>query len=127
MHAQHLELMPCTLGICRLASGTDIPPWVTAAAFFSATATADELSVVYPEASIPDEVVCSRGWRALKVKGPLDFSEVGVLVALAVPLADAGIPIFAVSTYDTDILLVRSADLEAAVDRLEVAGHRIRV
>jgi hypothetical protein len=127
MHGLRLELIPFTLGICRFPSGKGIPQWATSAVFFSATGTSDELSVVCPEASIPDKVVCSRGWRALKVEGPLDFSEVGVLAALAEPLAGAGIPIFVVSTYDTDILLVRSADLEAAVHCLEIAGHRISV
>lgn len=127
MIRRHLEVLSSTLGICRLEAGQAVPRWATDTAFFSVTATSDEVSVVCPESSIPDGVVCSLGWRALKVKGALDFSEVGVLAALAEPLARAKISIFVVSTYDTDILMVRSSDLSKTVSVLEKAGHRVDV
>ncbi|MGD8366450.1 MAG: ACT domain-containing protein [Desulfobacterales bacterium] len=125
MTGHRLEVMSSTMGICRLEAGQTVPRWAARAGFFSITATSDEVSVVCPEPSIPEGVVCSRGWRALKVKGPLDFSKVGVLAALAGPLARAKISIFVISTYDTDILMVRSADLHKAVDVLVEAGHRV--
>ncbi|MCF8052242.1 MAG: ACT domain-containing protein [Desulfobacterales bacterium] len=127
MAARHLDLLPEPMGICRLDSGRPIPAWATKAGFYSITGTSEELSVVCPEASIPDGVVCSRGWRLFRVKGPLDFSETGVLASLAGPLGRAGISIFVVSTYDTDMLLVRSEQLEAAVDVLRTAGHRVSI
>jgi hypothetical protein len=106
MIRRRLEVISSPLGICRLDAGQAVPRWATEAAFFSVTGTSDEVSVVCPESSIPGGVACSLGWRALKVKGTLDFSEVGVLSALAEPLARAKISIFVVSTYDTDILMV---------------------
>ncbi len=125
MTSRCLEILSPTLGICRLKAGSLLPKWAAGETFFSLTGTAEGLSVVCPEASIPDGVDCSRGWRAMKVAGPLAFSEIGVLAELARPLAAAGISIFVVSTYDTDILLVRSGDLEAAAAVLEGAGHRV--
>ncbi len=125
MIRRRLEVLSSTLGICRLETGRAVPRWATETGFFSVTGTSDEVSVVCPEASIPAGVVCSRGWRALKVIGPLNFSEVGVLAALAEPLARAGISIFVISTYDTDILLVRTGDLKRAAAVLEEAGHRV--
>ncbi len=95
-------------------------------AFVSITRTPDELSVVCAEVSVPDEVKAGRGWRALRVAGSLDFALTGVLAALAVPLAEAGVSIFALSTYDTDYVLLREVDLPREVATLGVAGHRMR-
>jgi hypothetical protein len=125
MTARHLDLFPEAMGICRLDAGQPIPAWATKAGFFSITGTPEELSVVCPEASIPEGVVCSRGWKLLRVRGPLAFSETGVLASLAEPIARAGISIFVVSTYDTDMVLVRSGQLEAAVAVLREAGHSV--
>jgi hypothetical protein len=87
--------------------------------------TAAELSVVCEEGAVPDAVRAQRGWRALEVSGPLDLAMTGVLASLAVPLADAGVPIFAVSTYDTDYVLVPGARLHDAVTALRAAGHHV--
>ena len=76
-------------------------------------------------ARVPDGVRAQRGWRALAVEGPLDFALTGVLAAVAVPLAEAGISIFAVSTYDTDYVLVRADRLADAVAALRGAGHSV--
>ena len=78
-----------------------------------------------PAASIPEGSVAERGWRCLKVHGPLDFSQTGILSSLAEPLAKAGLGIFAVSTYDTDYLLVKANELHKAVRALRQAGHRV--
>lgn len=121
-----LTVLPETLAICRLDPGAAVPAWaLSAGGFVSITRTGDELSVVCPEASIPQDVIASRGWRCLRVAGPLDFSLVGVLAALASPLAAAGVSIFAISTYDTDYLLAREADLPGAVEALTAAGHAV--
>lgn len=120
-----LAILPETLAICRLEPHATIPTWTTASTFFSVTQTEDELSIVCPERNVPAGIRCERGWRALKVAGPLDFSLVGILAAIAAPLAEAGISIFALSTYDTDYVLVKEEGLERAVDVLSNSGHHI--
>jgi uncharacterized protein len=91
----------------------------------SITRTADELSVVLPQTEVPADVQAEPGWRALSVRGPLPFHLTGILASLAVPLAEAGVPIFALSTHDTDWLLVRQDRVGDARAALEDAGHRI--
>lgn len=125
MASLSLKVLPEILAVCRLPADADVPPWAVAGRFFSITRTADEMSVVCPEPSIPETVESATGWRALKVEGPLDFSLTGVLSSLAGPLAEAGIPIFTLSTYETDYLLVKGERLEAAVAVLREAGHRV--
>ena len=86
---------------------------------------ADELSIVCPQGQLPEYKEAELGWRALKVAGPLDFSLTGVLADLANPLAKAGSSIFALSTYNTDYLLVKEDKLEQAVSTLEASGHEV--
>lgn len=89
----------------------------------SVTRSASELSIVCAESCVPSSVKAQRSLRCLRVRGPLDFAEVGVLNSLTEPLAQAGISVFALSTYDTDYLLLPSSELEAAVSALIAAGH----
>lgn len=102
-----------------------MPPPPPGAAFFAVTRTPGELSVVLPEAAVEAGWRAEKGWRCLAVAGPLDFALTGVLASLASPLAAAGVSLFAVSTYDTDYLLVREEDLARAVAALRNAGHRV--
>jgi hypothetical protein len=111
------------LAVCRLPPHATLPPQDPRAPFWSVTRTADELSVVLPEEAVRPGWEVERGWRCLQVVGPLDFSLTGVLHALSAPLATAGIPILAISTYDTDYVLVRETHLARAVVVLERAGH----
>ena len=120
-----LSLLPDTLAICRLPRDAEIPGWALASDFYSATRTADELSVVCHQHHIPEGVQREGNWRCLKVQGPLAFSMVGVMASLATPLADAGISLFVISTFDTDYLLVKQAHLESATAALTTAGHSI--
>ena len=106
--------------------GGDIPSWATRGKFFSVTRTHEELSVVCPEASVPEGVRSEKGWRALRVSGVLDFSLVGVLASLTAPLAEAGVALFALSTFDTDYLLVKEHDLGKAIEALVAYGHAVR-
>jgi len=85
----------------------------------------DELSVVAAEDVVPDGIEADTGWRAFEVAGPMDLSLTGILASLAHPLAEAGIPVFAVSTYETDLVLVQDRHLQAATDALRGAGHVI--
>ena len=120
-----LSVLPEEFGVCRLDGSAEIPAWALGHPFFSITRTPEELSIVCPAASIPREIPAERGWRCLKVRGPLDFGETGILLSLAEPLAEAGISIFAVSTYDTDYLLVKQRDLPEAIEALRSVGHRV--
>jgi hypothetical protein len=121
-----LDLLQGTFGIARLDGAHAVPDWASGGELLSITRTPDELSIVCDAAKIPQSVRCRGGWRCLKVEGPLDFSLSGVLAALAEPLARAGIPIFVVSTFDTDDLLAAGADLDRAVAELAKARHETR-
>jgi hypothetical protein len=120
-----LDPVPGSYAICRLAPGDSLPPWAVHGAFFSVTRTPAELSVVCDVARVPSGVKAEGPWSVLAVRGPLDLNITGVLAGLATPLATAGISIFAVSTYDTDYLLVRDHDMARAVRVLREVGHDI--
>ncbi|MDQ5824640.1 MAG: ACT domain-containing protein [Chloroflexota bacterium] len=120
-----LAVLPGTYAVCRLDGGVAVPEWATSGSFCSVTRTADELSVVCEQGAAPEGVLCEGGWRCLRVQGPLDFGLTGILASLAVPLAEAGISIFSLSTYDTDYIMVKAADLEGAVAVLSGSGHII--
>jgi|SRR5260370_789944 len=122
---RHLELslLPERFAISRLAADAPIPAWATQGPFFSVTRTGDELSIVTEISRVPVGVQSQPGWRVLKVHGPFVLSEIGVLAALTAPLAEAKISLFAVSTFDTDYLLVASETLSAGIAALERAGH----
>jgi hypothetical protein len=121
-----LSILVDTFAICRLGKDTAIPDWALTSPFVSITRTSDELSIVCPQSNVPDGIKCERGWRCLKVEGTLDFALTGILVSLATPLAQAGIGIFVLSTYDTDYLMVKEIHLQQAVLVLSQAGHRVR-
>ena len=114
--------------IARLEPNADLPSAVLASpGFLSITRTADELSIVCAEDSAAGLARVDKAWRAIKVQGPFAFDQTGVLASFLEPLAVAAIGIFAVSTFDTDYILVKSANLEAAVAALKGAGHRLLV
>jgi uncharacterized protein len=113
------------LSICRLDAGEEVPAWAMGASLFSVTRTRDELSVVCPEDVVPEGISRERGWRAFRLEGTFDLSMVGILASVASPLAEAGASIFAVSTFDTDYVLVREEQLDLAVDTLRASGHRV--
>jgi enamine deaminase RidA (YjgF/YER057c/UK114 family) len=121
-----LTVLPEALAICRLRPAERIPSWALELheSFSSITRTQAELSIVCPEAAVPPDVQVEPGWRALVVPGPIAFEQTGVLASIAGPLAAAGISIFAVSTYDTDYVLVRAEDVERALDALESPPRR---
>ncbi len=120
-----LSLLPDTFAVCRLAANAPLPGWALDGPFYAVTRTGEELSLVCRQDQVPAGVICQPGWRALQVAGPLDFALTGVLASLAQPLAAAGISIFALSTFDTDYLLVPEATLEAAQTALCNAGHML--
>jgi uncharacterized protein len=121
------------LAVCRFAFDARIPTWALEGGFFCVVRTRDELSIVCTEDActedactedrIPDGALAERGWMALKLEGPFPFSMTGVLASFLQPLAEARIPIFAISTFDTDYVLIKRENLEQAVAALAVAGH----
>lgn len=121
------EVLSDTLGICKLNSNQNIPEWAYQGDFVSVTRTPEELSIVCSESAIPKDAVCERGWRALKIAGILDFSLVGILSIVSSTLATAGVSIFAISTYNTDYILVRAQDLEVALQSLSKEGFEYQL
>lgn len=122
-----LNLMPDLLAVCKLPPGAALPVDLLDRPFAAAVRTRDELSLVVPENAIPAGAEAEPGWRAFQVVGPLDFALTGILASLALPLAEAGISIFAVSTYDTDYVLVRAARVEQAAAVLQNSGFDVRL
>jgi hypothetical protein len=104
----------------------DIPAWAFGPGYFSVTRTADELSIVTRQEAPPYGVLSEPDWRCLKLEGQFDFALTGILASLATPLADAGVGIFVMSTYNTDYVMVKQADLTQAIAALQAAGHTVR-
>jgi hypothetical protein len=125
-HNLKIILNPGTYAVARLDPDMEFPEWAFHGELISITRTSDELSIVCATSSVPEGIRAERNFRCLQVAGPLEFTEVGVLESLARPLAEAGISIFAVSTYDTDYLFLSEADMEEGVAALTEAGHSIQ-
>jgi hypothetical protein len=126
-----LDVLAESLSVLRLSAAAEVPAWtLRAGSFGSVTRSADELSVVCATATVPTSLPASTarddGWRALKVVGPFAFTEVGVLLQVAAPLAAAGISILAMATFDTDYVLVQEVLLGRAIATLRAAGHTVR-
>ena len=121
-----LIILPNRLAICRLPAEAPLPDWIQPGDIVSIVRTREELSVVCEERYVPPEVKAERGWRAIKVQGPLDFALIGLFASLAIPLSDAGISLFAISTYDTDYILIRENKLGRAVEVLGLEGFPIQ-
>jgi trans-aconitate methyltransferase len=119
------NLLIDALAICRLPRDASMP--APSAGFWSATRTADELSIVCTESGAPAGATVDRGWRALKLEGPVDLDAVGVLAAVLPVLAIERVSVFVIATYDTDYLLVRHDAAERAVAALERAGHTVTI
>jgi hypothetical protein len=120
-----LSVLPERLAVCRLPHDEVIPEWVFATSFWSITRTDEELSLIVPEEFVPSSWKSEKGWRCLKVLGPFDPSITGVLASVSTPLAHAGLSIFAISTYDTDYLLVRNGEFDKAKEVLVRHGHLV--
>lgn len=111
--------------VCKLPPGPVVPEWATAGDVFSVTRTPDELSVVCRQEMVPAGTQAEVGWRCLRVAGAMPFTLVGVLASLTGPVAATGVGVFAVSTFDTDYLLVKEVEFPAAVAALRGAGHSV--
>lgn len=125
MKRLRLDVLSGSYAVARLDAAAELPEWVDGPGFTCASRSEEELSVVCDETRVPDRVQAERGFCCLRVAGPLHFGQTGVLASIAGPLAGARISIFAVSTFDTDYLLLRGDSLAAAIAALDAAGHDI--
>ena len=114
-----LSLLPHTFAVCRLGPDDSIPSWIDQTSFWTVSKTNEELSVVCRDHNIPSTVQSEKNWKIIKVEGPLDFGQTGILASLANPLAEAKISIFAISTFDTDYLMVKAENIEKALELLQ--------
>lgn len=121
-----MRVLPGRFAVCRRAPGAALPPWAMAGSFRSISWTAEETSIVCEESVVPTEVNAERGWRCLMIEGPLDFSLTGVLAGIAAPLASANISLFAISTFDTDYVLIKDVSFPEAKSALAASGHTIK-
>jgi hypothetical protein len=117
----NITLLPGRFAVCRLGADDAVPEWARGA-FVSVTRTEEELSIVCDEDAAPGNVRAERGWVCMKVVGPLPFEMVGVAAAITVPLAEAGISVLLVGTFDTDYVLVKEAMRERTIEALDHAG-----
>lgn len=124
-HRLTLRILPYRLAVCTLPAQASPPGWTTSGSFYAVMRTEDELSLVCDYAAVPPDVTYEGPWRCMQVQGPLAFTLTGILASLAVPLADAVISIFALSTFRTDYVLIPERDLQPALDALRAAGHRV--
>ena len=122
-----LTLLALKLSVCQMDKNEPPPSWATTSSFYSVTKTDDELSVVCPSVVVPEGVKAEKGWIVYKVEGPLDFGMTGVLASVADPLASAKISIFAISTYDTDYILVKEENRESSLAALKKAGITVEL
>jgi hypothetical protein len=124
-HLLSLTVLQPLLAIARFPPQSGLPWWAATSSFLSFTRTPDEDSLVCEEARVPEGETAQRGFRAMRVNGTLPFHLTGVLASLTTPLADAAVPVFVVSTYDTDYLLVEESVLPKAIEALRKAGHTV--
>jgi hypothetical protein len=120
-----LKILPNRLAVCRLDADALLPDWIDESGFYSITRTEEELTIVCDEALVALGTTSETGWRCIKVEGPLAFSEIGIVFSLTRPLAESGVSVFLISTFDTDYLMVKEKDLAEAIDVLTAAGHRV--
>lgn len=128
MTAQHklkFRWMKGPYAIVRFAPDAATPEWATDGEFFSITRTAEELSIVCAAEGIPPNVQSPHQWQCFKLEGPFPFSLTGVLLSFIEPLSSSGVPIFAVSTYDTDYVLIQNEYVGMALNALQQAGHEL--
>ncbi|MGP0020643.1 MAG: ACT domain-containing protein [Candidatus Sulfotelmatobacter sp.] len=121
--------LPGHYAIVRLAPDAPVPGWASLSKsakddFTSITRTGDELSIVCPADNLPPDVHSPHRWICVKLEGPFPFSQTGVLLSFIEPLSKSGIPIFAISTYDTDYVLIPE-EHGRAIDILREAGHQL--
>ncbi len=121
-----IEILPVEVSVSRLSSTSFIPDWVKESLFYSVTRTSDEISIVCESQYVPKDVKSEDGWSILKILDLLNFDLTGILSSIIVPLGDNRISVFAISTYNTDYILVKQDKLEEAIEILKRSFEVIR-
>jgi uncharacterized protein len=124
-HKLKFSLVAGKFAVCRLAADAAIPEWALRGALQSVSRSSEELSIVCLAESVPAGIQANAPWSCFKIAGPIPFEQVGVLAAFIRPLAERGISIFAISTFDTDYVLVKDEFTGAAMQALQQAGHKL--
>lgn len=124
MQTLRFRVHPERLAIARLDAKDDVPAWARGG-FVTISRTSDELSIVCAQAHVPREVRHERDRIALGIAGTIPMTTIGLLTSLCGALAAAKVPVFVISTYDTDWLLVTAGDFEAARNALTGLGHTV--
>ena len=119
-----LKILPDRMAVCRLDSSAAVPDWIDPSGFYSITRTEEELTIVCAETLVGQGTKSETGWRCLKVEGPLDFSEIGIIFSLTRPLAVNGVSVFVISTFETDYFMVKETNLAKTIDILTAEGHK---
>ena len=125
MRKLSLKILTERMAVCRFEPTAPLPDWIGGPGFYSITRTDAELTIVCPETRIAPGATREAGWRCFKVLGPLDFSEIGIILSLTRPLAESGVSVFVISTFDTDYFMVKEKNLATTIDALTEDGHEV--
>ncbi|MFC4452477.1 ACT domain-containing protein [Deinococcus sonorensis] len=121
-----LSVLNDDYSVCQLPPDAPLPHWATAGDLFAVVRTPQEWSAVCRSAQVPPDVRQDAGWAALVLHGPFEFTLTGILASVLNPLAEAGVGIFALSTFDTDYVLIKRVNLARTVSALRTAGHTVQ-
>lgn len=124
-HHLDMKILPGEYAVCRMPPGSPLPALEPESQFLSLTVTEEEISWVGLADRLPSHAHAEPGWRAIEFIGPFPFTMTGVLASALIPLAAANIGIFAISTFDTDYILIKAERLEEALEALRGAGHTV--
>jgi len=120
-----LSLLKDKYGICTLPNNAPIPDWALTQSLASITRTEKELTIVCRREILPSQYQSDLNWRCFKIDGSFDLNQIGVISSISSTLADAGISIYVISTYDTDYFPIQQQDLEQTISVLSNSGHSI--
>ena len=125
MNALKFHTLPNEFAVCQLPAGEEVPQWAQAGegSFVSVTRCEDEISIVIESGSVPENVNCERGWRCLRLAGPFDFDQIGIIAGFTAVLAKEEIGVFVISTFNTDYVLVKSSEFQRAQEILSENGY----
>ncbi|MCX5762186.1 MAG: ACT domain-containing protein [Gemmatimonadetes bacterium] len=123
---QTLLIEPGDYAVCQLSPDDALPAWLPKGPFWTVTRAGDELSIICPADVVPEDCSHEGGWRLLRMVGPFPFTLTGILESVLTPLAAADVGILAISTFNTDYVLVKHTRLAVATDALRAAGHVVR-
>jgi hypothetical protein len=120
-----LKVLSSNYGVCRFDPHTEVPSWAMQGDFFTVSKSQEELSIVCQASLIPADIKAEKEWRIFKIEGPFSFTQIGILNAVTSVLSENGISLFAVSTFDTDYIMVKCADLDRSIQALRKAEHQV--